>query len=87
MTLEPSSISALRHWHEAEDEFVYVLSGRVVLINDRGEHTMEAGTFAGFSVGCSNAHHLQNKFSGDRFRRPGEEVIHYPDDNIGPIRK
>jgi len=43
VTLEPGSISALRHWHEAEDEFVYVLSGTLTLIDDNGEHTMEQG--------------------------------------------
>jgi len=92
VTLEPGSISALRHWHEAEDEFVYVLSGRVVLIDDDGEHTMEAGTFAGFPAGCSNAHHLRNESGAPASflvigsRKPGEETIHYPDDDIGPIR-
>ena len=40
VTLEPGSISALRHWHEAEDEFVYVLSGRLVLVDDLGEHAV-----------------------------------------------
>jgi len=93
VTLEPGSISALRHWHEAEDEFVYVLSGRLVLVDDHGEHAMEPGTFAGFPAGCPNAHHLQNKSNDPASflvigsRKPGDEVIHYPDDNIGPIRK
>src|SRR5215208_4579327 len=61
VTLEPGSISALRHWHVAEDEFVYVLSGTLTLIDDNGEHTMEQGSFAGFSAGCANAHHLVNR--------------------------
>jgi uncharacterized cupin superfamily protein len=93
VTLDPGAMSALRHWHEAEDEFVYVLSGRVVLIDDHGEHTMEAGAFAGFPAGCSNAHHLHNKSNNPATflvigsRKPGEETIHFPDDNIGPIRK
>src|SRR5437764_4004064 len=81
VTLEPGSISALRHWHEAEDEFVYVLSGRLVLVDDLGEHAMEAGSFAGFPAGCSNAHHLQNKSNAPASllvigsRKPGEETI------------
>ncbi len=29
--LAPGAASALRHWHSAEDEFVYILSGEVVL--------------------------------------------------------
>ena len=91
--LEPGSISALRHWHEAEDEFVYVLSGILTLIDDNGEHTMEQGSFAGFPVGCTNAHHLVNRSNASAIfivvgsRKPGEEKIHYPDDAIGPIRK
>jgi uncharacterized cupin superfamily protein len=93
VTLEPGSISALRHWHEAEDEFVYVLSGTLTLIDDNGEHTMERGSFAGFPAGCANAHHLVNRSNASAIfivvgsRKPGEERIHYPDDAIGPIRK
>jgi len=26
-TLKPGAASALRHWHEIEDEFVYILAG------------------------------------------------------------
>jgi len=93
VTLEPGSISALRHWHEAEDEFVYVLSGTLILIDDNGEHTMEQGSFAGFPAGCANAHHLVNRSNASAIfvvvgsRKPGEERIHYPDDAIGPIGK
>ena len=92
VTPEPGAMSALRHWHAAEDEFVYVLSGRVVLIDDDGEHVMAAGTFAGFPAGCCNAHHLQNKSDSPATflvigsRKPGQETIHYPDDDIGPVR-
>ena len=34
--LKPAAASALRHWHEAEDEFVYVLEGEITLIEDGG---------------------------------------------------
>jgi uncharacterized cupin superfamily protein len=93
VTLEPGSISALRHWHEAEDEFVFVLSGTLTLIDDNGERTLEQGHFAGFPAGYGNAHHLVNRSNADASfivvgsRKPGEETIHYPDDAIGPIRK
>src|SRR6185436_17928318 len=56
ITLEPGSISSLRHWHEEEDEFVYVLSGQITLIDDNGEHLLDEGMFAGFPAGCPNAH-------------------------------
>ena len=61
VTLDPGSQSALRHWHDGEDEFVYVLSGTLTLIDDNGEHALEGGSFAGFPAGSSNAHHLVNK--------------------------
>ncbi len=63
MTLAPGSWSSQRHWHEAEDEFIYVLEGEMVLIDDHGEHTMTAGMCAGFKAGAPNAHHLVNKSS------------------------
>src|SRR5246127_5803852 len=47
VTLGPGGQSALRHWHTHEDEFVYVLSGEVVLITDAGEQTLSAGMCAG----------------------------------------
>jgi uncharacterized cupin superfamily protein len=61
MTLAPGSWSSHRHWHEAEDEFIYVLEGEMVLVDDHGEHRMTAGMCAGFKAGASNAHHLVNK--------------------------
>ncbi len=91
--LEPGSISSLRHWHEAEDEFIYVLEGNLLLIDDNGAHELEAGSFAGFPAGAPNAHHLANVsdapavFLAVGSRKPGAETIHYPDDPIGPIRK
>ena len=93
VTLEPGSMSALRHWHEAEDEFIYVLTGELVLIDDNGEHMLVEGCFAGFPAGQPNAHHIVNK-SGSQAsyvvvgsRKHGQETIHYPDDDLGPIRK
>jgi len=93
VTLDPGSISSLRHWHEAEDEFVYVLEGTLLLIDENGEHELEQGSFAGFPAGTPNAHHLANVsdapacFLAVGSRKPGAETIHYPDDPIGPVRK
>lgn len=86
MTLEPGAYSALRHWHEGEDELVHVLSGELVLIDDNGEHPLRAGDTVGFPAGHANAHHLVNcspsaaSFLAVGTRRRGEERIHYPDD-------
>jgi uncharacterized cupin superfamily protein len=91
VTLDPGSYSSLRHWHEGEDEFVYVLSGQLVLIDDHGEHALESGCFAGFVAGRANAHHLANKSNSPAAfivvgtRLQGLETIHYPDDGIAPV--
>lgn len=93
VTLEPGSASALRHWHEAEDEFVYVLSGELTLVDDNGEHALTEGSFAGFPTGCPNAHHLQNRsewpasFIVVGSRKPGASTLHYPNDDLGPARR
>ncbi len=60
-TLPPGQWSALRHWHQREDEFVYVISGDLVLVDDEGEHALGAGMCAGFPAGVKNGHHLINK--------------------------
>ncbi len=60
VTLAPGSWSSHRHWHEGEDEFVYVLDGELVLGDDAGDHLMTAGMCAGFKAGNGNGHHLKN---------------------------
>nr|QQZ52015.1 cupin domain-containing protein [Phenylobacterium glaciei] len=92
VTLAPGAYSALRHWHAAEDEFVHVLSGELVLIDDHGEHVLTAGSSAGFPAGVANGHHLVNGGGAATFlavgsRRPGDEVVTYLDDEVGVVRK
>jgi uncharacterized cupin superfamily protein len=93
VTLAPGARTASRHWHQAEDEFVLVLSGTPTLVDENGAHAMEPGMVAGFPAGVPNAHHVLNDSDEAAVlivvgsRRPGEETIHYPDDNFGPIRK
>ena len=60
-TLAPGSQSALRHWHAAQDEFIYIVRGELVLITDEGEQTLMAGDMAGFAAGVANGHHLVNR--------------------------
>ena len=64
MTLPPGSWSSQRHWHSHEDEFVYLLSGEVMLIEDGGETPLRAGDCATFPKGTGNGHHLVNRSSG-----------------------
>lgn len=91
ITLEPGSIASLRHWHENEDEFVYVLSGVLTLLDDNGQHTLKEGSFAGFPAGVANAHHLKNlsdavaSFLVVGTRKVGRETVHYPDDPLGAV--
>jgi uncharacterized cupin superfamily protein len=61
LTLPPGAWSSQRHWHTAEDEFLMVLSGEVVLITDTGEETLRAGDCAGFKAGEADGHHLVNR--------------------------
>ena len=49
VTLGPGGQSALRHWHTLEDEFVYVLSGEVVLVTDGGEQVLTRRDVRGLS--------------------------------------
>lgn len=59
--LPPGNWSAQRHWHSHEDEFVYVLQGEVLLIEDGGETMLRAGDCAAFPKGSGNGHHMINK--------------------------
>lgn len=61
VTLPPGAWSAQRHWHSAEDEFVYVLEGTATLITDEGRAPIRAGQCAGFPKGEANGHHLVNE--------------------------
>lgn len=56
----PGSVSALRHAHTKQDEFVYVVSGSLILHTDLGETELTSGMCAGFSAGSGDAHRLLN---------------------------
>jgi uncharacterized cupin superfamily protein len=62
-TLPPGKESSMRHWHTHEEEFIYVLSGEVVLRTDAGEQTLTAGMCAGFPLGTTDGHQLVNRSS------------------------
>jgi uncharacterized cupin superfamily protein len=87
VTLGPGGQSALRHWHTLEDEFVYVLSGEVVLVTNAGEQTLAAGMCAGYPGGARDGHHFVNRSSqpatylevGSRIE--GDNAF-YPDDDL-----
>ena len=61
LQLPPGAWSSQRHWHRGEDEFVFVVSGEVMLVSDEGETVLRAGDCAGFRKGDDNGHHLINR--------------------------
>jgi len=84
LTLRPGAWSSQRHWHDLEDEFIYVLSGEVVLIDDAGETILKAGDCAGFPKNAPNGHHLINRSNTDATllevgTRTTDDVTTYPD--------
>lgn len=85
--LPPGSASALRHAHEKQDEFIYILDGACTLVTDAGETPLRAGMCAGFRAGTNDAHHLLNRGDADCLyleigdRTLFERVI-YPDDDL-----
>jgi len=84
LRLPPGTWSSQRHWHAAEDEFVFVVAGEVVLVTDAGEETLRAGECAGFKAGVPDGHQVQNRSNRDALvlevgsRRPQEEEVIYP---------
>ena len=62
-TLPAGKESSMRHWHTHEEEFIYMLSGEVVLRTDAGEQVLTAGMCAGFPLGTTDGHQLINRSS------------------------
>jgi uncharacterized cupin superfamily protein len=82
--LPPGVWSSQRHWHEREDEFVYVLAGEVWLVSDAGEELLQRGECAGFKAGVRDGHHLQNRSAEDALvltvgTRDDQDSGEYPD--------
>lgn len=65
VVLKPGAWSSQRHWHIGEDEFLVILSGEAVLVDDHGEHVLRAGDCAAFPKNDGNGHHLQNRGEAD----------------------
>ena len=65
VTLKPGAWSSQRHWHNGEDEFLVVLSGEAVLVEDEGRTLLRAGDCAAWPKGSINGHHLRNESDGD----------------------
>jgi uncharacterized cupin superfamily protein len=83
VTLKPGGWSAQRHWHEDEDEFLVMLSGEAVLVDDGGRTAMRPGDCASFPKNDGNGHCLINESERDCVfvvvGRPPTGRGHYPD--------
>ena len=85
--LAPGAVSALRHAHTVQDEFVYILQGHPTLHTDEGCTQLHPGMCAGFRAGSGNGHCLRNNTTeevvylevGDRLA--GDQAS-YPDDDL-----
>lgn len=90
--LYPGGQTSLRHWHEAEDEFLYVLDGSVTLIENDGPRVIGPGTCVCWPAGVPKAHCLRNEggeparlfIVGTRF---AEDAAHYPDIDLHYSRR
>jgi len=85
--LAPGAMSALRHAHTKQDEFVYVLEGHPTLRTDEGGTRLAPGMCAGFKAGNGNAHHLVNETQQDVVYleigdRTAGDSASYPDDDL-----
>ena len=85
VTLPPGAWSSQRHWHSAEDELVYILSGRPTFIDSGGERVLGPGDVTTHPAGDANGHHMVNRTDADVVflvvgaRRPEVDTAHYPD--------
>ena len=82
--IKAGSASSLRHWHEHEDELIFMLEGELVLKENDAETVLRPGDAAGFKANSGIGHCLINRSSRDAVyleigtRSPNERV-HYSD--------
>ena len=89
--LTPGAFSSLCHWHENQDEFVFLIEGELTLIEDEGETVLKPGDAAGFKANTPNGHHLVNRTHRDAVyleigTRSKHETASYPDVDLVAVR-
>jgi len=82
--LQPGGRSSDRHWHTDQDEFLYLISGEAVLVEDEGEHTMYPGDSACWKAGNPDGHMLVNRSDAPCSfvvvgTRTPRDTVHYSD--------
>jgi uncharacterized cupin superfamily protein len=65
VVLKPGAWSSQRQWHVGEDEFLVMVSGEAVLVDDEGEQVLRPGDCAAFPMNDGNGHHVQNRSEED----------------------
>jgi len=84
VVLEPGGVSSQRHWHNGIDEFVVMLEGEAVLVENDAETVLRAGDCAAFPKDIPNGHRLENRGESACVflaidGRLSEGDCHYPD--------
>jgi uncharacterized cupin superfamily protein len=90
--LAPNAMSALRHSHTKQDEFVYIVRGHPTLRTNEGSMRLAPGMCVGFPAGTGNAHHLHNETTDEVLYleigdRTAGDAVDYPDDDIRLVRE
>ena len=85
--LRPGAVSALRHAHSKQDEFIYILEGCPTLHTDAGHTPLRPGMCAGFKAGTGNGHCLINTTDEEVvYLEVGDRTLGdqgaYPDDDL-----
>ena len=84
LRLKPGIWSSQRHWHTHEEEFVFIVSGEVVLVTDKGEEILRAGDCAAFPKNVADGHQIINRTDTDVLvlevgTNSVDDVCTYPD--------
>jgi len=85
--MDPAATTIETSADPRQDEFIYVLEGRPVLISDAGETPLAPGMCAGARAGSGDGQQLVNRTAEDVLylevgdRTPGDTAT-YPDDDI-----
>jgi uncharacterized cupin superfamily protein len=85
--MAPGSVSSLRHWHSAEDEFIYITEGTPTLVTDAGEEVLQPGMCACFPANSGDGHRLENRSAAivryiEVGNRSASEEVRYPDNDM-----
>jgi uncharacterized cupin superfamily protein len=82
-TLHPGGQSSQMHWEEHEDEFLYLLSGQLTVVEDGVETVIGPGDACCWKAGLPVAHCLKNHTDAPAVylivgSRNPQNICHYP---------